>query len=462
VTWQLSRPEAALPNSHFWTWDHSTNWMLDDPGMLTSGCYNDYLKRPETYVEDYRRLTDLSAGLGIEGIIIWGFLRDSHGGIENAKRVASYAASKGVAIMPGFGTTWYGGAYYQGNHKYNLETFLANTPDARAHAIDGLTGKHIEGGACPSSPAFLDWLAEAANWMFREFEIGGMNLENGDFVLCDDPRCVAAKQAWPKEDPEFFRLQAMSYVPALEALRDMLNDKLVTWATYSGFLPGKGDMKNSTALMHCDRPVIVDRVPRQSVCQWTITGMLREEPLPLNAYLDDGAPAATFDNPNWPAGLKPPSVRGCGFAHQGSQWSHSTRYDQIVSPIKEACLRAYRSGLEGVVIHGEVTSRSIPNALNYLAFSHFIHWPEDNLRDFGRKTLGQVLEDEDEGEAYAIALAGFDSGTLTDDQKLDIRKRADSIWPSVCKGAELERWRFWNWLSRVSRGLADRHTVSFF
>ena len=67
--WKLSRPRPALPNSFFWTWDHSTNWMWDDPGMLDFGCHNHYLKQPETYVEDYRRVTDLAAGPGVRGII---------------------------------------------------------------------------------------------------------------------------------------------------------------------------------------------------------------------------------------------------------------------------------------------------------------------------------------------------------------------------------------------------------
>src|SRR6266853_2683624 len=96
LIWSLSRPKPALPTSYFWTWDHSTNWMLDDPGVLNFGCSNRYLKRPETYLEDYHRLTDMAAGLGVKGILIWGFLRDAHGGIESAKRVADYAASKGV------------------------------------------------------------------------------------------------------------------------------------------------------------------------------------------------------------------------------------------------------------------------------------------------------------------------------------------------------------------------------
>ena len=104
MIWNLSRPEKpALPSSYFWTWDHSTNWVLDDPGLATSGCGNKYLKRPETFVEDYRRLSDLAAGLGVKGITIWGFLRDSHGGIEAAKRVADSGVPMSATLAPAIG-----------------------------------------------------------------------------------------------------------------------------------------------------------------------------------------------------------------------------------------------------------------------------------------------------------------------------------------------------------------------
>jgi hypothetical protein len=182
----------------------------------------------------------------------------------------------------------------------------------------------------------------------------------------------------------------------------------------------------------------------------------------LTAYLDDGAPNAAFDNPKWPKGLVAPSPRSVGFVHQGSQWSHVPRYEQIVSTIKEACLRAYRSGLEGVSIHGEVSARHIPWALNYLAFSHFIHWPEDTIRDFGRKTLGQVLGAEDEGEAFAELLASWDAGTLTEAQKKDIDGRSRDLRGKVAGGTALDRWRFWHWLAHMAAGRAERHTVSVF
>jgi len=457
--WQLERPQPALPSSYFWTWDHSTNWVLDDPGNVTFGCYNTYLKQPATYAEDYRRLTDLAAGLGVKGILIWGFLRDAHGGVDSAKQVADYAASKGVAIMPGVGTTDYGGVYYEGNHPYAIETFLRIHPDA---AMIDEEGNPMQGSACPSHPAFCDWLSKGLQWLFDEFAIGGINLENGDFMVCHCPQCRAHKASWPDTDPEFFRLQAMSYLPALETVAPYLDDKLVTWATYTGFVPDVADnfrvnthMKGS---MYCPRPALVDRVPSRAITQWTLTGMVRSKweedagkrPLPLLSFLDNGVPDEAFEYEGWPRELRPVGPRSVGFLHQGSQWS-GDRNELVVSTIKEGCLRAYRAGLEGVSIHGEMTARHVPWALNYLAFSHFIHWPEDSLRDFGRKTLGQVLGNVDDGEAFVEALALVESGKHSEALTEELRKRAADAGVPFKLGQEQnaymhDRWRCWNWL----------------
>jgi len=458
--WQLDRPAPALPNSHFWTWDHSTNWVLDDPGIQTSGCYNPYLKRPETYVEDYRRLTDMAAGLGIKGIIIWGFLRDSHGGVEYARRVASYAAQRGVAIMPGVGTTWYGGAYYEGDSPHSLTTFLREHPDARMLDQAGRPVEDHGGhGACPAHPAYAEWLHNALDWLFREFPIGGVNLENGDLQTDYHPLTQARRKDWPADDPEPFFFQGLSYQQALDAITEKLPDHLCTYATYTGF--GYGDELVQNQTMGTKPPAMLRLLPAEAVCQWTLTGMILQKPLPLTAYLDDGAPAAAFENPGWPVDLRPPCARSVGFIHQGSQWCTLHRYQCVVSSIKEACLRAWRSGLEGVSIHGEVSSRCIPSALNYLAFSHFVHWPEDSMRQFGRKTLGQVLGSEDQGEAYAEILSHWDAGTLSDAHK----KQAPAAWREAGGKAyglarqSAEQWqrsRLWGWLDDVvARAPAD-------
>ena len=486
MLFELKRPKPALPNSYFWTWDHSTNWILDNPGVVNFGCYNRYLKRPDTFVEDYEKLTDLACGLGINGIVIWGFLRDSHGGVKNAKKVAEYAASRGVSIMPGVGTTWYGGPYYEGDHQYNLENFLRKNPSARAVGEDKWRSKddYKEHAACPTNPLFKEWIAEGINWLFREFPIGGINLENGDFLVCKCQRCKEIRDGWPSDEPEFFFQQSLGYGPVLEyadKIEKEFGEKLITWATYTGFTPGKSSEDyDKTAYMNCDRPSVFDRLENQQITQWTLSGMISQKPLPLTLYLDNGAPDEVFNNKRWPKNVIPPSQRSVGLIHQGSQWTEN-RYEQVISVIKEGCLRAYRAGLEGVSIHGELSSINVTAALNYLAFSHFIHWPEDTLRDFGKKTLGEIFENESEGEKFAEILAYWDANLLTYEHINETKEIWNKLVSCATLGSRekitdslLYRIRFWYWLrSMVAkydknekefgfRRPQNRHVANFF
>jgi len=195
--------------------------------------------------------------------------------------------------------------------------------------------------------------------------------------------------------------------------------------------------------------------------------MLLKKPLPLSSYLHDGAPAAAFDNPLWKADVMVPGPRGAGFVHQGSQWHGNSRYDLIISTIKEACLRAYRCGLEGVSIHGEVNAAHIPAALNYLAFSHFIHWPEDTLTDFAKKTLGPVLGCIKAGNDFIETLCLWDDGAIDEDRKKYIaqeylnHKNVNNA-AAINKDVEsYQRYLFWLWLNSIINGRQDKHTVGF-
>ena len=305
-------------------------------------------------------------------------------------------------------------------------------------------------------------MQEGLDWLFKEFAIGGVNLENGDFAVCHCPRCKKRREQWPKDEPLFWFHQYLGYEPALQALKGHFKDKLITWATYKGFMPGRGGGKRQHAYMECPRPVMFDKLPAGALCQWTLTFMVHARPLPLTGYLDDGAAAEALSCETWSADVKPPSTRSVGFLHQGSPWYGRSRYKHVISEIKEGCLRAYRTGLEGVSIHGEVSSMHIPWALNYLAFSHFIHWPEDSLRDWGRKTLGQVLGSPDEGEAFAELLAHGDAGSLTQEQLKDLGARTLSLRRDLYKGIHVQRWRFWNWLNALAHKQTDSQTVSPF
>jgi hypothetical protein len=308
----------------------------------------------------------------------------------------------------------------------------------------------------------VQWLQEGIQWLFREFAIGGANLENGDYVVCHCPRCRARQEQWPKNEPAFWMHQYLGYEPALEAVQDQLESKLVTWATYKGFVPGGADKESKGAYLECSRPAMFDRLPADGLCQWTLTSMVRTPPLPLGSFLDDGTPPEALSNETWAADVRPPSARSVGYLHQGTQWSGHSRYHCVVGTIKEGCLRAYRAGLEGVSVQGEVSTMHVPWALNYLAFSHFIHWPEDSLRQFGRKTLAQVLGSEDEGEAFAELLAAWDGRSLSDAQKSDLAQREKALAGQVAAGEDLVRWRFWHWLSAMSRGAVEPQMVGIF
>jgi len=306
-------------------------------------------------------------------------------------------------------------------------------------------------------------MQEGIRWLFREFDVGGANLENGDYMVCHCPRCREHAASWPEGEPQYWRYQYLGYDPALRAIEPQLKNKFVTWATYQGFVPGKPDDEGyRAAYLECDRPALVDKLPPDGLCQWTLTSMLRSKPLPLTAYLDDGAPAQALSTELWPAEVKPPTRRSVGFLHQASQWGYPPRYEHTVSSIKEGCVRAYRAGLEGVSIHGEVSTMHVPWALNYLAFSHFIHWPEDSMRDWGRKTLAQVLSSEVEGEAFAELFAHWQAGSLSDPQKVNLKQRSRTLRNDVAKGKNLQPFRFWHWLNTVATGHQDRQTASVF
>ena len=430
---------AALPTNYLWTWDHSTNWVLDDPGLQTWGCYNPYTKRPETYVEDYRRLTDMCVESGFGGILIWGFLRDSHGGVAAAQEVASYAASQGVRILPGLGTTDFGGAYYEGRHEFNLETFLERHPECAMIEKDGTPARQR---LCPTHPKAIDWVKRGAEWLMETFEIGGVNLENGDFLTCYCPRC-RERYMELADAVEYYKGQLDGYGPSLEALGPYLKDKWITYATYSGFNPTAlhGDAPLGADTAGGGVPTFVDVFPDEAIGQWTLTCMVRPQPLPLTNYLDCGVPEEVYDNPRWPRGIKVPTRRGVGFLHQASQWG-DTRYRQMVSCVKEACLRAPESGLEGVVIHGELTDRYTPWWLNYQALVHFSQRPQDTLRDFARERLAPELGGEDEAQTFIEALALWDAGedvsAITQDAHRYSNKHSASPTRETCRRAQ--RW----------------------
>lgn len=414
---RLEKP--AFPLRYYWTWDHSTNWVLDEPGNQFSGCHNQYTKRPETFIEDYRRLVDNCVAMRFNGIVIWGFLRDSHGGERYASEVARYASERGVAILPGVGTTWYGGIYYQGNHPCNLETYLHKHPDRGMIKEDGTFHDH---GLSPYHPENIRYIQESLEWLYRSFLIGGVNLENGDLMVDHSPAARRMRAKIRSGEADFFKDQFFAYKSALDVAHRLAPNAWNTYATYSGFGRGR-DVTNAGADMGIE-PHFARRMPPSAIAQWTLTGMVRPEPAKLSAWLRSPRPPAAYDNPRWPRGLRPPTPRSAGFLHQASQWQSAiTRSDLAISTFAEACLRSHESGLEGISIHGEATSRTITWLLNYLTMRHWTYHPVSTLEEFAAAELVPRLGGQAEARTFIDTLI-----LLEQNKPEEAYKLANKFW----------------------------------
>ncbi len=165
-----------------------------------------YGKPPGGFLADYKRLVDFCSRNRIAAITIYGFLRDSHGGVEAAQELSRYATERGVRIMPGIAIGAYGGVYWEGDHKYNLATWLKQNPQFAATMEKGVGFQLADlsfplnfprsdytVSACPSAPETIEWMEEAVSWLAETFDIGGINIESGDYGVCGCDRCVARR-----------------------------------------------------------------------------------------------------------------------------------------------------------------------------------------------------------------------------------------------------------------------------
>jgi hypothetical protein len=392
----------ALPYRIFWNWDHSTNWVRGVPGEQTHGCRNPYKKPSASYLKDFRRVVDYMAEHKLNGLILWGFLRDSHGGVQDAKQLASYAADRGVRVLPGIGTSHYGGFYYDGNHRFRANTWLEQGRE-QLRFLDA-RGNRLRDTICPTQPENQRWLREGARWLFSEMpRLGGANLENGDWMSCQCPDCQRAR-ANPDNDPNYYFDMMHTQLPIIEEAWKMVPGAWMTYATYTGFNAGEMWKRTDKAQVRSRVPRFVSQYPERAVCQWTYTFMV------------DGwgrQPEAAV-RAKWPAGLRPPTRHSIGLLHQGSQWHDSDewwtksprgeatgqRYVDVSELIRYTCSRCHQEGLEGIEIQGEVSDESPANELNYLAFEEFTWHPRRSYEDFVRDRLSRIYGGREEARRY--------------------------------------------------------------
>ena len=198
----IGHQSPAKPRSMdviLWCWDARMTWD-DEPDkistkMAASEVPFPYLKRSESYLVGFKRLVDYCSKNGVKGIVIWGFLRDAHGGVAAAKELCAYAKDHGVAILPGVGLCSYGGYYFDGDHPFNLNTYLKKHPDRISKAFEEGGKREVTPVLDPSLKANQTWWKDGLEWMLENFAIGGIDYEMGDFIVNPSPGAVKARES---------------------------------------------------------------------------------------------------------------------------------------------------------------------------------------------------------------------------------------------------------------------------
>jgi hypothetical protein len=312
-----------------------------------------FSKQPEAFLIDFKNCIDYMADHKFNGLIIWGFLRDTHGGVEASQELCRYAAHRGVRILPGVGTSGYAGYYFEGAHPYNADAWIAAHPELRAVRRDGKP----HNAPCPSKKANHQWLDEGARWLFTTFQIGGVNLEMGDFFVCYCDDCRKARTAIQSDEPDYYKDMAISHMVTLKTMRGLAPEAWLSYATYTGY----------TADMATRPPKFLALIPDDALCQWTLTGMA----------------------PRWPADVRALAKHNIGYLHWCNSSTH-TADDFYLEAIRDICRGAAAADFEGLDTYGELSAER-PNAeLFYLAWEAFLWNPEMTIDEFVDQRLAPL------------------------------------------------------------------------
>lgn len=348
----------------FWNWDVRTNWDLlnhDDvyhKMVIKSDSIRPNFKSPDSYLTNMKMVVDYMSEHKLNGLIVWGFLRDNHGGVTTAKELCRYARKRGVEIIPGVNIDrLYGGIYHEGDHPYNLETWLKKHPELRAIDRDG---NEMPNALCAQKPANRVWIKQAIQWLYENFEIGGVNLEFSEHDVCYTRDCIRAREQMPGGDPPFYKDLARIMPFVIGEVQNAGPKSTITYATYGPF---ESTMDESSA---------VRLLPKYAIAQWTLTRMFYDLTAPLRNWKT---------GINWPEGLRPPTSRNIGYLQWGSTFT-SQEKAFLNEPFRRAISKVARHEFEGIVTYGE-ESPTYPNVeLNYLSFSEFAFNPEMSLEEF--------------------------------------------------------------------------------
>ena len=354
--------------SFLWTWDTRMDWCGDKAPipekMASPDATIPYYGNEKSFIDNYRRLVDFMSDVGLKHVLIWGLLRDSHGGVNAAIEICEYARAKNVGIIAGIGTQGYGGVYYDGEHEFNSSCWLAKHPELREDAVQisqnasiALRGKAI----CPSNPANIEWLTRGLEWLIETVPVDGLYLENGDYINCACETCNRRRREISDIYDIYFRSLTLSYQPVIDFIRENHPDIPVINTLYTGF--NKKFIQDHSGLF---KLASYDNVYNM----WTMTNTTKKE--------------------NWEKGISFINDSNIGYYHYFSTANNSQRMT-FANEIYHNFKKMNDLNFKGVSIYGEVSANSIVGLINYITFAECIEHSDYDYDEFISTTLPECI-----------------------------------------------------------------------
>jgi len=426
----MSEPDFAYRT--FYTWDHSTNWDLNQPGIRVYGCHEPYGKPPRAFIEDYTRLMDYMESLGLNHLIVWGALRDTHGGVRSLRRLIEYGLARGVRVAPGVGVNCYGGVYYEGDHEFSLVALLRKRPDLAA--VDK-SGKPMLGGknprvsvACPRNEEVREWTLRSIRWLMEEVDPPAIHFETGDYGVCHCGPCAASsdRSLYTSDDDI-----AEVLPPLVKEARSSGKDVWLSYNHYHGY----------TRAMMESKPRFAAAIPPDVICKWGVSWMLAPE---FSPPPDDPWHCVPIE-PMDPA-LRPPTATSMAHFHFGTGWWNcSPRGTLEIGRIMRAVPLIKRSAFQGICTHGEESALNPPCEMNYRVYAALAERADASPQKIAAMGLGKLYGSE---ALMAEVLGAFKTNNVPP-------RLTGAVARAAAKARGQTRVRL-NWLTFELHRLAER------
>jgi len=390
----------------FRNWDNRTNW---GSGSLASGeeshysVPSKYQNSPETYLTDLKKIVDFMSEQRLNGLILWGFLRESHGGVAAAQEICKYAEERGVRILPGVGLTGHGGFFYEGDNSFNLDNWVKAHPELRAVDLNGEFRDHT---LCPEKAANRTWYRDGLKWMYQNFKIGGLSLEMGDFFVCYCNDCKKARQTMGGKDPDYYKDMARAVSFVAEEAHKLDADSWISYAAYTGFDFDSIQnppywARSSLKVTAPFPPEFVRLIPDFAICEWSLTEVYQKN--------------------LWPSPFRAPAAHNIGSLQWGNGPS-KTNNQLFYKRIQEITHQVISSNIEGLVFYGEEPLDRPNEELNYLTFARFSFNPALEADDFSSRVIARLYGGD---EAAKKLLKILD--LLENEQGMTLQNREEAL-----------------------------------